>query len=163
MKRSWAKYWWGIAALLVLAASAAACSAHEDSAATAGEGSLIQFRLARAEPAPGLEPAEFEGDTLYLESPPILSDEDFEGVEPYVGSGEWHLDFELTPEAGERLSSVSSNEIGTRLAILIDSELRSAPVIRDRLGSRGKMTITASQQEADRLSGLFRSRWPEGP
>lgn len=122
---------------------------------------LIELRLVRDQPGPGLRPVEFEGNTLYLEPEPLITDRDLERVDPYVRPGQLFLRLRLTAAAAERMLAATAAEIGTPLAIIIDSEVRSAPVIRTGIGGPGSaMTVPVSEEEADRLAALVRARWP---
>jgi len=132
----------------------------DSGAEQAGSTSVIELRLVRDVAAPGLQAVEYDGETMYVEPVPVLSDRDLVSVEPSVQPGALMLHIRLTPEAAERIASVSSEEIGSRLAIIIDSKVRSTPVIRDRLGHRAGMMIGASQEEATRLAAMVRARWP---
>ncbi len=121
---------------------------------------LLELRMAREVAAPGLVAVEVQGETLYLEPDAVLSDRDFERVEARVRSGELILDFRLTVEGARRIEDVSTAEIGSRVAVLVDSAVRLAPVIRDRIGGRGLIQIEAEPAELERLAGLVRARWP---
>jgi preprotein translocase subunit SecD len=132
----------------------------DSGAEQAGSTSLIELRLVRDVDAPGLHAVEYDGETMYVEPVPVLSDRDLASVEPSVQPGELMLHIRLTPEAAERIASVSSEEIGSRVAIIIDSKVRSAPVIRDRIGHRADIMIGASQEAATRLAAIVRARWP---
>ena len=46
------------------------------------------------------------------------------------------------------------------LAVIVDGEVRSAPVIRDAVRGPANVVISASAEEAERLSELVRARWP---
>jgi preprotein translocase subunit SecD len=123
--------------------------------------SLIELRLVREQPDPGLWAAEFDGRTLYLAPEPLLSDRDLERVDPYVRSGQLFLRLQMTARVAERMRSATAAEIGTPLAIIIDSEVRSAPAIRAEIGGPGSaITVPASEEEANRLAALIRARWP---
>lgn len=127
-------------------------------------GALIQIRVVRDEAAPDAEPFEFEGDTLYLERTPVFSDEDFVGVESFVLPGELWVQLHLTPEAGARASSVTSAEIGGRLAVVVEGDVLYTPVVRDAVGGpRAQLVVSVSEEDFDRLAALIRARWPDAP
>ena len=165
MRLTRAKTHWVLGGILLSAVAAPACgTAPERSEGVAERDPLIELRLVREEVAPGLQTVEFGGETLYLESAPVLSDDDFESVAPLIRPDQLHLELQLTREATERVISVTSAEIGSRMAIVVDSEVRSTPVIRDAVGGpRSSMIIPAPEEEARRLAALVRDRWPEDP
>jgi len=136
------------------------CGGSPDSDDPDSVGALIELTLVREGPGPGRQAVEYAGEPTYLESEPVVSDPDFMHVEPVLRSGELALEFELWPEAGDRLLSVSRASIGESLAIVVDSELRSVSVILDALGPRGRMSIDATPEEGAELAEKVRSRWP---
>ena len=121
---------------------------------------LIEIRLVKEESDSALMPVEFEGAVIYLHPEPLLSDEDLARVEPFVRPGQLILRLELTSAAGERMFSRTSAEVGNYLALIVDGEVRSAPVIRDAVRGPAEMVIPVSAEEAARLSELVRARWP---
>jgi preprotein translocase subunit SecD len=123
-------------------------------------GRLIEFRLVREVAAPNLIAVEYDGALMYLDPEPLLSDEDLTRVEPDVRPGQLILRLEMTPSAGERIFSRTADEVGSRLAVVVDGEVRSAPVVRDAVRGPATVVISASAEEAARLSELVRARWP---
>ena len=123
-------------------------------------GHLIELRLVREEEGPDLIAVVYDGAVTYLDPEPLLSDEDLTRVEPVVRPGQLILRVELTPSAGERMFSRTADEVGSRLAIIVDGKVRSAPVIRDAVKGPAEMVISASAEEAAKLSELVRARWP---
>lgn len=122
---------------------------------------LIEFRLVHDEPSPGLERVEYGGESLYLERRAIISDPDLEAVRPLVHLDRLLLDMQLSPEGARRLTRATGENIGQRLALLIGSRVRSAPVIRGAIGSRLQAAVELSEAEAERILRRIRARWPE--
>jgi protein-export membrane protein SecD len=54
--------------------------------------------------------------------------------------GEWHIQFELRPEAAGRFGSFTGSHIGEPLAIVLDGTLLSAPIINSQLDTGGVIT-----------------------
>jgi hypothetical protein len=69
-----------------------------------------------------------------------------------------YLAFEFTDEGARILDKITRENVGTRLAIIIDDAIYSAPVIRERI-TGGKATITGafSMEEAEDISILLRT------
>ncbi|MBM4184258.1 MAG: protein translocase subunit SecD [Gemmatimonadetes bacterium] len=51
------------------------------------------------------------------------------------------VNFELSREGGREFSRFSAANVGNYLAIVLDGEVMSAPVIRDRIGARGQIEM----------------------
>ena len=165
MNGTWAAENWVVTGALIMALSSSGCGAGpEIREAVVEQEPLIELRLVRDDEGPGLTSNELDGETLYLEANAVLSDQDFEGVRTTIRSDQLYLELQLTGEARERLMAVTADEIGTRLAILIESEVRSAPTIRDVIdNARSTMVIPASEEEARRLAALIDARWRGSP
>ena len=62
------------------------------------------------------------------------------------------VQFELSRAGGRRFSTFTSQHVGDYLAIVLDGEVMSAPVIRDRIGARGQIEMgsgTPLEEAAD--------------
>ncbi|MDK9705852.1 MAG: protein translocase subunit SecD [Desulforhopalus sp.] len=70
--------------------------------------------------------------------------------EPYVG-------LDMTSHGGKIFAHVTENNVGRRLAIVLDEVVRSAPVIRDRiLGGSAQITGNFTHEEAADLAIVLR-------
>lgn len=72
-------------------------------------------------------------------------------------SGGWMIRFELTSEGGEVFGPYTRNSIGEPMAIVIDGEVLSAPVIQAELPTGGVITGNFTQEEAESLALQLRS------
>jgi hypothetical protein len=124
-------------------------------------GSLIELRLVHDEPADELERVEFELDVLNVEPVALISDEDIEMVRPEVRDGELLLDLTLTASGAERISAVSEENVGRRLALFLGSEVRSAPTIQGALVGRLQVVLEIPEDEAHEIVERILLRWPE--
>src|SRR5262249_17383472 len=61
------------------------------------------------------------------------------------------IGFSLTPEAALRLSEASSAHIGESLAIALNGEVRSAPIIHDRISDKVQISGNFSRESAEKL------------
>ena len=67
--------------------------------------------------------------------------------------GHQRIDFTLTPEGQKQFADVTSQNIGKRLAIIIDGKLVSAPTIQQPITEgKGQITGSYSAQEAKDLA-----------
>ena len=69
------------------------------------------------------------------------------------------VQFELSRAGGRRFQQFSGAHVGDYLAIVLDGEVMSAPVIRDRIGARGQIEMGAntSLEEARDLALVLRA------
>ncbi|MGC8766752.1 MAG: protein translocase subunit SecD [Brevinematia bacterium] len=68
------------------------------------------------------------------------------------------VDFSLTLEGADIFADVTKNNVGKRLAIVLDGRVRSAPVIQTEiLGGRGQITGTFSVEEVNSLVSVLKS------
>jgi preprotein translocase subunit SecD len=72
------------------------------------------------------------------------------GFEPVV-------EFEFNPEGARKFGEITGKNIGRRLAIILDNVVYSAPVIRDRITSRGEISGGFTDKEASDLALVLRS------
>jgi preprotein translocase subunit SecD len=68
------------------------------------------------------------------------------------------VDFELNRRGGRLFDSFTANNIGNRIAIVLDKEVYSAPVVNSRIGARGQIELNnAPLQEANDLALVLRA------
>jgi SecD/SecF fusion protein len=71
--------------------------------------------------------------------------------------GEPLIEFELTDAAGKRFGEVTRNNIGHRLAIVLDGQLYSAPRINGEINNRGEISGHFTPEEAQKLAAILRN------
>jgi len=67
------------------------------------------------------------------------------------------VSFVLNSEGARIFENYTAKHIGTRLAIVLDNKVQSAPVIRSQIGARGQISGQFSYQEARDLSIVLRA------
>ncbi len=67
------------------------------------------------------------------------------------------VSFVLKSEGARIFKNYTKNHIGTRLAIVLDNKVQSAPVIRSEIGARGQISGQFTYQEARDLSIVLRA------
>ncbi len=66
--------------------------------------------------------------------------------------------FELNRRGGRRFAEFTGQHVGDHLAIVLDGDVMSAPVIRDRIGARGQIELSqAPMEEARDLALVLRA------
>lgn len=122
---------------------------------------LFELRLVHDDPAPDRVPAEFDGDVVYLDAEPLISDVDLERVRSAIRPGKLLLRIECSPESAYRFETIMRQNIGRRVAVLFDSRIRSAPVVRAAVTCAGiDVGISATPEEAEQFAAMVRQRWP---
>ncbi|MCZ2077357.1 MAG: protein translocase subunit SecD [Bryobacterales bacterium] len=94
------------------------------------------------------------GDGWYLLTrTPVITGRDLRDSRAAQGEfGRWETTFVLTQDAARRFGRFTEQNIGNRLAIVLDNQVLSAPTIQNRIEDSGRITGAASQQEAADLA-----------
>jgi len=96
-----------------------------------------------------------------LEAEPFLTGSELEnataGRDPQFNQSQ--VQFELSRAGGRLFQRFSGSNVGNYLAIVLDGQVMSAPVIRDRIGARGQIDMGAntSLEEARDLALVLRA------
>lgn len=127
----------------------------EDALAKLGGVLPLNTKLMRSAPRPG-EPA---GEGWYLVArTPVITGRDLRDARPAQDEfGKWETAFVLSQESKGRFARFTEANIGNRLAIALDNQIRSAPVIQSRIEDQGRITGAASHQEASDLALVLRA------
>lgn len=99
------------------------------------------------------------GETWWLVSRvPVITGEDLRMARPGRDEfGKWETDFTLGPDGARRFAQHTERNIGNRLAIILDNQVRSAPVIQSRIEDQGRITGAANEQDAADLALVLQS------
>jgi preprotein translocase subunit SecD len=65
--------------------------------------------------------------------------------------------FRFTPEGGEIFGELTGENVGKQLAILLDDEVKSAPVVRSRISMQGQIEGRFTTEEASDLAIVLRA------
>jgi SecD/SecF fusion protein len=68
-----------------------------------------------------------------------------------------NIQFTLTDAAGKRFGDVTRNNIGRRLAIVLDGQLYSAPNINSEIDNNGEITGHFTPEEAQKLAAVLQN------
>ena len=69
----------------------------------------------------------------------------------------WIVEFTWKSEGGRIFGELSEKNVGKQLAIVLDDEVYSAPVIQERIGMRGQISGRFSSKQAADLSVILRA------
>ena len=100
-----------------------------------------------------------QGEGWYLVSrTPVITGRDLRDSRPAQDEfGKWETSFVLSQDAKGRFGRFTEANIGNRLAIVLDGQIRSAPVIQSRIEDQGRITGAYSQQDAADLALVLRA------
>lgn len=71
--------------------------------------------------------------------------------------GKWEAGFTLTQDGGRRFGRFTEQNIGNRLAVVLDNRIFSVATIQSRIEDSGRITGLTSEQEASDLALVLRS------
>ena len=98
-------------------------------------------------------------DSWYLLSRvPVVRGMDVRNARP--GQDEfrkWETNFTLSQDAAGRFGRFTEANVGNRLAVVMDNQIRSVATIQSRIEDSGRITGQASEQEASDLSLVLRA------
>jgi preprotein translocase subunit SecD len=69
----------------------------------------------------------------------------------------WETSFTLSPDAGKRFGRYTESNIGNRLAVVMDNQIRSVAYIKSRIEDSGQIENIGSEQEASDLALVLRA------
>lgn len=155
--------------LLIIIAAAQACDnavqnrPNEPVQATT---SVIELRVGRDEPEAGFHMWDENGD-LYVENRSIVSDLDIEDARASVGTPGLRVELWLTEDGARRLEQATKENVGQRIAVVINGELIAAPRIMEPLRLEAldrHVTFGGADVPTDKARSVaedIASRWPE--
>ena len=114
----------------------------------------FEVRLAEAQPAPGLLVARVSGSErlVYLHPEPIVTNDDI--AQSWVledGPDRFGISVHFLEAGAHRMRQATANHIGRPVAILIDGEVVTAPVVRSVIGDSAVINGDYSRAEAERI------------
>ena len=99
-----------------------------------------------------------EGETYVIGRKPVVSGENLVDAQPSFQEGEAVVSFKFNSLGGKKFGEVTKNNIGERLAIVLDNEVISAPTIKSAiLGGSGIISGNFTVKSANDLALLLRS------
>lgn len=99
-----------------------------------------------------------EGEYYVISRKPIIGGENLVDAQPSFQEGEPVVSFKFNSQGGKKFGEVTKDNIGERLAIVLDNEVISAPVIQSAiLGGSGIISGSFTVKSANDLALLLRS------
>ena len=129
------------------------------SAPTSTVGVQLQFRPASYSQAPGMTemPVKGEERKVYVSDQILLSNEDVASARPTKTSYGYCVAIQLTREGARKFAQVTEQNLMKPIAILVDGEVLSAPIVQERItGGTAMISGTFTIDEARRIASGFR-------
>lgn len=106
-----------------------------------------------------MSPSAQAGGAWYLVSrSPVVVGEDLRNARPNQDElRKWEADFTLSQDGARRFETFTGNNIGNRLAVILDNQIRSVATIQSKISDSGRISNLGSQQEASDLALVMRS------
>ncbi len=97
------------------------------------------------------------GGSWYMVSrTPVVTGQDVRSAraasDPDSGGARWETGFTLSQEGGRRFQRYTESNIGNRLAVVLDNQIRSVATIQGAISDSGRINGLAGQQEASDLA-----------
>jgi preprotein translocase subunit SecD len=119
--------------------------------ALAAKGGVLPLNSQLAEYASGVG-----GGGWYLVSrTAVITGQDVRHASPATDSdhpGRWETSFTLSADGARRFEKFTGGNIGNRLAVILDNQIRSVATIEGAIGDSGRINGLASQQESSDLA-----------
>lgn len=100
------------------------------------------------------------GDSWYLLTRiPVVTGRDLRDARPSQDpqTGRWETSFVLSQDGARRFERFTEANIGKRLAVVLDNNIRSVATIESKIGDSGRITNMGGQQDASDLSLVLRA------
>ena len=68
---------------------------------------------------------------------------------------EYRIDFSLTPDGARRLSDATGKHVGEHLAIVVNNQVNTAPLIHDRINDHAQISGNFTKQSAEELASTL--------
>jgi len=119
----------------------------------------FEVRLAEENPAPGLREAVIAGTgrKIYLHLEPVVVNSDIAhaALVPGDSASTFGVSLTFNADAGARMRRATQSHLGRPMAILIDGEVVSAPVVRSPVSTSALLTGDYRRADAERIvSGI---------
>ena len=115
----------------------------------------FEARLAEEKPAPGLRGAVIVGTdrTIYLHAEPVVVNGDITQAQLIPGDSPvtFGVSVSLTADGGAKMLRATRSHLGRPLAILVDGEVITAPVVRRPASTSGMISGNFTRAEAERI------------
>src|SRR5262249_18572079 len=104
------------------------------------------------------QPNQQQSKWLILETPAIVDGSELRDAAPFTRGGtEYNIEFHLKPTGAQAFGDWTGKNIGKYLAIVLNGEVKSAPVIKGQIFDTGQIEGKFTKQSADDLALTLKS------
>jgi hypothetical protein len=122
----------------------------------------FEVRLAEDRPGPGLREAKIAGSErkVYLHDEIIVSNSDIATAQVIRGSAQsdYGVSIEFNASGTEKMLTVTKNQVGKHIAILLDGQVVAVPLLRSAIGPQARITGKFTRSQAERIVNGIRSQ-----
>jgi preprotein translocase subunit SecD len=95
---------------------------------------------------------------VVVENPPIIDGSELRDATPFTtGGSSYNINFTLKPSGAQKFGAWTGANIGEYLAVVLNDEVKSAPVIRGQIYDTGQIEGRFTQQSAEDLAVTLKS------
>jgi preprotein translocase subunit SecD len=99
-----------------------------------------------------------KGEWYLVSRNPVIVGQDLRSARPSQDENRrWEASFTLSQDGAQRFERFTSANIGNRLAVLLDNQIKSVAEIKSAISDSGRIMGLASQQEASDLALVLKS------
>jgi preprotein translocase subunit SecD len=100
------------------------------------------------------------GGWYLISRSPVITGQDMRSARPAAdpdSPGRWEASFSLSQDGARRFEKFTSSNIGNRLAVVLDAQIRSVATIQSTISDSGRINGLASEQEAQDLALVLKT------
>ena len=100
------------------------------------------------------------GSWYMVSRTPVITGQDVRNAHAGPDSdspGRWECEFNLSQDGGRRFEKFTSANIGNRLAVVLDNQIRSVATIQSAISDQGRINGLSTEQEASDLALVLRT------
>jgi len=123
-------------------------------------GGAEKYEVVRYNERAGADGSPAQQGFIIVEKLPVVTGLDMRDASAMAnayGGSSYHINFSLTPSGSSRFSDVTGKNVGERLAIVLNNEVKSAPTIQSQISDNGQITGSFTQRQAEDLALVLRS------
>jgi preprotein translocase subunit SecD len=99
-----------------------------------------------------------KGEWYLVSRNPVIVGQDLRNARPSQDENRrWEASFSLSQDGAQRFERFTSANIGNKLAVLLDNQIKSVAEIKSAISDSGRIMGLASQQEAEDLALVLKS------
>jgi preprotein translocase subunit SecD len=116
----------------------------------------LELRLADLKAGPGLQKASTpSGETIWIAYTAVVTQSDVVGAFMIETDGRFNIGLEFTSDAAQRVAAATKEHVGKLIAIVINRQITSAPVLQAPISDSVMISGSFTRQDIQDLLGPF--------